>query len=83
MIAIARSLIDVVRHRDHGAPFTGLTNAFSRKAEYHPYSMALYFIHCNYCRTHKSLRMMPAMAVGLVSSSWEVEDLVALVETQS
>ena len=60
--------------------FTRLTNAFSKKAENHAYAVALHFMHYNYCRTHKTLRMTPAMAAGLLSRPWEVEDLVALVE---
>lgn len=60
--------------------FTRLTNAFSKKAENHAYAVALHFMHYNFCRTHKTLRMTPAMAAGLVSSPWEVEDIVALVE---
>jgi len=60
--------------------FTRLTNAFSKKAENHAYAVALHIMHYNFCRTHKTLRMTPAMAAGLVSSPWEVEDLVALVE---
>ncbi len=60
--------------------FTRLTNAFSKKAENHAYAVALHFMHYNFCRTHKTLRMTPAMAAGLVSSPWEIEDLVDLVE---
>ena len=60
--------------------FTRLTNAFSKKAENHAYAVALHFMHYNFCRTHKTLRMTPAMAAGLVSSPWETEDIVALVE---
>ena len=60
--------------------FTRLTNAFSKKVENHAYAVALHFMHYNFCRTHKTLRMTPAMAAGIVSSPWEVEDLVALVE---
>ena len=60
--------------------FTRLTNAFSKKAENHAYAVALHFMHYNFCRTHKTLRMTPAMAAGLVSSPWEVSDIVALVE---
>jgi hypothetical protein len=37
-------------------------------------------MHYNFSRTHKTLRMTPAMAAGLVSSPWEIEDLVALVK---
>jgi len=60
--------------------FTRLTNAFSKKAENHAYAVALHFMHYNFVRTHKTLRMTPAMAAGLVESPWEVEDIVALVE---
>lgn len=60
--------------------FTRLTNAFSKKAENHAYAVALHFMHYNFVRTHKTLRMTPAMATGLVGSPWEVEDIVALVE---
>jgi hypothetical protein len=60
--------------------FTRLTNAFSKKAENHAYAVALHFMHYNFCRTHKTLRMPPAMAAGLTSRPWEVADLVALVE---
>lgn len=60
--------------------FTRLTNAFSKKAENHTYAVELHFMYYNYCRNHKSLRMTPAMAAGLVSRPWDVEDLVALVE---
>lgn len=60
--------------------FTRLTDAFSKKAENHAYAVALHFMHYNCCRTHKSLRMTPAMAAGLSASPWEVEDIVALVD---
>jgi IS1 family transposase len=60
--------------------FTRLTNAFSKKAENHAYAVALHFMHYNFVRTHKTLRMTPAMAAGLVDTPWEVEDIVALVE---
>jgi len=60
--------------------FTRLTNAFSKKAENHAYAVALHFMHYNFCRTHKSLRMTPAMAAGLSAGPWEVEDIVALVD---
>jgi len=60
--------------------FTRLTNAFSKKAENHAYAVALHFMHYNFCRTHKTLRMTPAMAAGVTDRLWDVEDLVALVE---
>lgn len=60
--------------------FTRLTNAFSKKAENHAYAVALHFMHYNYCRIHKTLRVTPAMAANLVASPWTVDDIVALVE---
>ena len=60
--------------------FTRLTNAFSKKAENHAYAVSLHFMHYNFIRTHKTLRMTPVMAAGLVENPWEVEDIVKLVE---
>lgn len=48
---------------------TRLTNAFSKNAENHAYSMAIYFMHYNYVRIHKTLRCTPAMALALQRSS--------------
>ena len=45
--------------------FTRLTNAFSKKIENHLHMLSLYFVHYNFCRMHKSLRMSPAMAAGV------------------
>ncbi|KMK67148.1 transposase [Puniceibacterium sp. IMCC21224] len=60
--------------------FTRLTNAFSKKAENHAYAVALHFMHYNFCRVHKTLRMTPAMAANVTDRLWDVEDIVALVE---
>lgn len=60
--------------------FTRLTNAFSKKAENHAYAVALHFMHYNFCRVHKTLRMTPAMSAGISDRLWDVEDIVALVE---
>ncbi len=40
--------------------FTRLTNAFSKKLENHVASIALYYMHYNFCRVHKTLRITPA-----------------------
>lgn len=45
--------------------FTRLTNAFSKKIENHAYSVALYYMHYNFCRIHKTLRVTPAMEAGV------------------
>lgn len=46
--------------------FTRLTNAFSKKIENHEASVALHFMHYNVARVHRTLRITPAMAAGLL-----------------
>ena len=52
--------------------FTRLTNGFSKKLENHIHMLSLYFVHYNFCRIHKTLRVTPAMESGLIS---EVKDM--------
>jgi len=59
--------------------FTRLTNAFSKKLENHEAAVALHFMHYNYCRIHKTLRITPAMEAGLTHHVWSIEELVALM----
>jgi IS1 family transposase len=40
--------------------FTRLTNGFSKKLENRGHMVALYFMHYNFCRVHKTLRVTPA-----------------------
>jgi hypothetical protein len=58
--------------------FTRLTNAFSKKIENHKHSVALDFMHYNFCRIHKTLRVTPAMKVGISSHVWSLEELANL-----
>lgn len=60
--------------------FTRLTNAFSKKLENHAHSVALHYMHYNFCRIHKSLKITPAMAAGVTDRVWDVRDIVALIE---
>ncbi len=41
------------------------------------YALAIYFFNYNFCRTHKTLRVTPAMAAGVTDRPWELEDVVA------
>jgi IS1 family transposase len=59
--------------------FTRLTNAFSKKIENHEAAIALHFMHYNFCRIHQTLRVTPAMEVGIATTPWTVSDLVALL----
>lgn len=63
--------------------FTRLTNAFSKKFQSHVHALALYFAFYNFCRIHKSLRVTPAMAAGLVDRLWTMEDIVALIDARA
>lgn len=58
--------------------FTRLTNAFSKKIENHIASIAIHYMHYNYCRIHQTLRITPAMAAGISDHVWSIEDLVHL-----
>jgi len=60
--------------------FTRLTNAFSKKAENHAHSVAIYFMHYNFVRLHQTLRCTPAMAAGVSKELWELADMVKVLE---
>ena len=52
----------------------------SKKIENHIAAIALHFMHYNFCRVHKTLRVTPAMEAGLAHHVWTVEELVGLLE---
>jgi len=60
--------------------FTRLTNAISKKAKNHAYSIALHCTFYNFVRIHKMLRVSPAMAAGLTTRVCKMKDIVALVK---
>jgi IS1 family transposase len=60
--------------------FTRLTNAFSKKIENHAAAVALHFIHYNFARIHKTLRITPAMAAGISDHVWSYEEIAGLTD---
>lgn len=60
--------------------FTRLTNAFSKKLENHALSVALHYMHYNFSRIHKTLRITPAMAAGVSDHVWEIGEIVDMLE---
>jgi hypothetical protein len=62
--------------------FTRLTNAFSKKLENHIHALALYFVHYNWMRIHKTLRVTPAMAAGLTGKLMGWEDIIAIMDAE-
>jgi IS1 family transposase/transposase-like protein len=55
---------------------TRLTNAFSRKWENLKAALSLHFGWYNFCRTHQTLRVTPAMEAGITDHVWELEELL-------
>jgi IS1 family transposase len=56
--------------------FTRLTNGFSKKIENHAYAIAVFYMHYNFCRIHKTLRVTPAMEAGLTDHVWTIEEML-------
>lgn len=63
--------------------FTRLTNAFSKKIENRAAAIALHFMYYNFCRIHKTLRITPAMAVGVSDRLWDIKDILSIVDEES
>ncbi|MBI3317611.1 MAG: DDE-type integrase/transposase/recombinase [Candidatus Omnitrophica bacterium] len=63
--------------------FTRLTNGFSKKIQNHAHAIALYFMHYNFVRIHKTLRVTPAMAAGVTNKLWTLENVLDLLQKQS
>jgi IS1 family transposase len=66
--------------RMHMRRFTRLTNAFSKKIENHCLAIALHFVYYNFVKQHKTLRVTPAMAAGIVKRFMTLEDIVNLTD---
>lgn len=60
--------------------FTRLTNAFSKKLQNHLHMLSLYFMHYNFVRIHKTLKVTPAMAAGVTDTLHDMEWIVGLID---
>ena len=45
--------------------------------------LAMHFMHFNFARVHATLRVTPAMEAGVADHMWEVEEMVALLDTRN
>ncbi len=63
--------------------FTRLTNAFSKKLENHVHMLSLYFVHYNFIRIHKTIKVTPAMEAGLTDTLHDMEWLVDLIDANA
>lgn len=50
------------------------------RLENHGHAVALHYMHYNFCRVHKTLRITPAIEAGIADHVWTLEELVALLE---
>ena len=57
----------------------GIVDAVAEASEKNPAAVALHFMHYNFCRIHKSLRVTPAMEAGISSHVWEIGEIVDLL----
>lgn len=57
--------------------FTRLTNAFSKSLKHLKAAVALHFAYYNFCRTHKTIRVTPAMEAGLTDHVWTIAELLS------
>lgn len=62
--------------------FTRLTNAFSKKIDNHLHALALFFLHYNFVRIHKTLKVTPAMAAGVSDTLWTMERVAEEIEAR-
>lgn len=62
--------------------FTRLTNAFSKKIENHAHAIAIHFMHYNFCRVHKTLRVTPAMEAGISDHVWTLEQMLGILDAK-
>lgn len=63
--------------------FTRLTNGFSKKIENHECAVALHFMHYNFARIHKTLRVTPAMEAGVSDHVWTLEEIANLAPIEA
>ncbi len=59
--------------------FTRLTNAFSKKLEMHFAAVSLHFMHYNFARIHKTIKVTPAMQAKIADHVWTIEEICNLV----
>jgi hypothetical protein len=63
--------------------FTRLTSGFSKKLANHEAAVSLYVAHYNLCRVHETIRMTPAMALGVTDHIWTIGELIDAAQGQA
>lgn len=60
--------------------FARLSNGFSKKIENHEHAIAMHYMHYNFGRIHKTLRVTPAMEAGVADHVWTLEEIAKLAD---
>ena len=72
-----------LNHADEHAQVHTPDQRLFQKVENHGYAIALHFVHYNFCRIHKTLRVTPAMEAGLTTDIMSIEEIVKLANPNS
>lgn len=62
---------------------TRLTNAYSKKFDNHVHMVAIYTMFYYWLRIHKTLKVTPAMEVGLTDRVWEWSDILEAMDAET
>lgn len=61
--------------------FTRLSNGFSKKIENHMHAISFFFMVYNFCKVHGTVKTTPAIAAGVSTFQWTIEDIVMMADT--
>ena len=61
--------------------FTRLTNSFSKKIENHMHAISFYFMVYNFVKVHGTVKTTPAIAAGVTTIKWTMEDILDMADT--
>jgi len=64
---------------DADAPFYASHERFLKKIANHEAAIALHYMHYNFARVHKTLRVTTAMEAGISDHVWSLEEIVGLL----
>ncbi|MRG92539.1 transposase [Polyangium spumosum] len=67
--------------RHHVGRMRRLCQAFSKRLPSHRAAVALGYVHYNFCHVVKTLRVTPAMQLGIADSVWSLAELDAVLMT--
>ena len=59
-----------------------LTPPTSLEMTHYP-ALSLHYLHYNFARVHKTLRVTPAMQAGLSNHVWSLEEIVGLLDRRN